>query len=33
MVETADLADGLPPPGARVPLSWAVADTLIYPAP
>jgi len=33
MVETADLTDGLPSPGARVPLSWAVADTLIYPAP
>ena len=33
MVETADLADGLPSSGARVPLSWAVADTLIYPAP
>jgi putative spermidine/putrescine transport system ATP-binding protein len=33
MVETADLTDGLPSPGTRVPLSWAVTDTLIYPAP
>ena len=33
MVETADLSDGLPPPGTEMRLGWAVADTLIYPAP
>ncbi|WP_425064728.1 ABC transporter ATP-binding protein [Reyranella sp.] len=33
MVETADLSDGLPAPGTEMRLGWAVADTLIYPAP
>ena len=33
MVETADLSDGLPPPGTEMRLGWAIADTLIYPAP
>jgi putative spermidine/putrescine transport system ATP-binding protein len=33
MVETADIAGGLPAPGTRLTLGWAVADTLIYPAP
>ena len=33
MVETADLSDGLPVPGTEMRLGWAVADTLIYPAP
>jgi putative spermidine/putrescine transport system ATP-binding protein len=33
MVETADLAGGVPAPGTSLKLSWAVADTLIYPAP
>lgn len=33
MVETADLSEGLPPPGTEMRLGWAVADTLIYPAP
>jgi putative spermidine/putrescine transport system ATP-binding protein len=33
MVETADLSDGLPVPGTEMKLGWAVADTLIYPAP
>jgi len=33
MVETADLAGGAPSPGTRLKLGWAVADTLIYPAP
>ena len=31
LVETADLADGLPAPGTAMQLGWAVADTLIYP--
>jgi putative spermidine/putrescine transport system ATP-binding protein len=33
MVETADLAGGVPPPGTEMKLGWAVSDTLIYPAP
>lgn len=33
MVETSDLPDGLPPPNTEMKLGWAVADTLIYPAP
>jgi putative spermidine/putrescine transport system ATP-binding protein len=32
MVETADLADGVPAPGTEMKLGWAVSDTLIYPA-
>ena len=33
LVETADLADGLPAPGTAMQLGWSRADTLIYPAP
>ncbi len=33
MAETADLPHGLPAPGSEMKLGWAVADTLIYPAP
>ncbi|WP_085933481.1 ABC transporter ATP-binding protein [Enhydrobacter aerosaccus] len=33
MVETADLPHGVPAPGTELKLGWAVADTLIYPAP
>jgi len=33
MVETADLAGGAPSSGTRLTLGWAVADTLVYPAP
>ena len=33
MAETADLPQGLPAPGTEMRLGWAVADTLIYPAP
>ena len=33
LVETADLADGLPAPGTTMQLGWSKADTLIYPAP
>ena len=33
MVETVDLPGGVPPPGTEMKLGWAVADTLIYPAP
>ena len=33
MVETADLPQGLPAPGSEMKLGWAVADTLVYPAP
>jgi putative spermidine/putrescine transport system ATP-binding protein len=33
MVETSDLPDGVPAPGTEIRLGWAVADTLIYPAP
>ena len=33
MAETADLPQGLPAPGSEMKLGWAVADTLIYPAP
>jgi putative spermidine/putrescine transport system ATP-binding protein len=33
LVETAGLAGGLPGPGSEMTLGWAVADTLIYPAP
>jgi putative spermidine/putrescine transport system ATP-binding protein len=33
MVETADLAGGVPAPGSRLTLGWSVADTLLYPAP
>jgi putative spermidine/putrescine transport system ATP-binding protein len=33
LVETADLAGGLPAPGTAMQLSWARGDTLIYPAP
>ena len=33
MVETADLPGGVPAPGTTVKLGWAIADTLIYPAP
>jgi putative spermidine/putrescine transport system ATP-binding protein len=32
LVETADLADGVPAAGSQVTLGWAVADTLVYPA-
>jgi putative spermidine/putrescine transport system ATP-binding protein len=32
MVETADLAQGVPAPGTEMKLGWAVADTLVYPA-
>jgi putative spermidine/putrescine transport system ATP-binding protein len=32
MVETADLAGGVPAPGTEMKLGWAVSDTLIYPA-
>ncbi len=33
LVETADLAGGLPAPGTAMQLGWSRADTLIYPAP
>ncbi len=33
LVETADLPQGVPAPGTEMRLGWAVADTLIYPAP
>jgi putative spermidine/putrescine transport system ATP-binding protein len=33
LVETADLPQGVPAPGTEMKLGWAVADTLIYPAP
>ena len=33
MVETADLPHGVPAPGTEMTLGWAVADTLVYPAP
>jgi putative spermidine/putrescine transport system ATP-binding protein len=33
MVETVDLPGGVPAPGTEMKLGWAVADTLIYPAP
>ena len=33
MAETADLPHGLPASGSEMKLGWAVADTLIYPAP
>ncbi|HTR86024.1 MAG TPA: ABC transporter ATP-binding protein [Reyranella sp.] len=33
MVETTDLPDGVPAPGSEMKLGWAVADTLLYPAP
>jgi putative spermidine/putrescine transport system ATP-binding protein len=33
MVETADLAHGVPAPGTEMSLGWAISDTLIYPAP
>jgi putative spermidine/putrescine transport system ATP-binding protein len=33
MAETADLPHGLPSPGSEMKLGWAVADTLVYPAP
>jgi putative spermidine/putrescine transport system ATP-binding protein len=33
MAETSDLPHGVPPPGTELKLGWAVADTLIYPAP
>jgi putative spermidine/putrescine transport system ATP-binding protein len=33
MVETADLAGGLPAPGTSMQLTWSRHDTLIYPAP
>ena len=33
MAETADLAHGVPAPGTEMKLGWAVADTLLYPAP
>ena len=33
MVETADLPNGVPAPGTEMKLGWAVADTLVYPAP
>ncbi len=33
LVETADLAGGLPAPGTSMQLSWSRGDTLIYPAP
>jgi putative spermidine/putrescine transport system ATP-binding protein len=33
MVEAADLSRGLPAPGTEMKLGWAVADTLLYPAP
>ena len=33
LVETADLAGGVPPAGASLQLGWAQADTLVYPAP
>ncbi len=33
MAETADLPQGLPSPGSEMKLGWAVADTLVYPAP
>jgi putative spermidine/putrescine transport system ATP-binding protein len=33
MAETADLPHGLPSPGSEMMLGWAVADTLVYPAP
>jgi putative spermidine/putrescine transport system ATP-binding protein len=33
MVETADLPHGVPAPGTEMKLGWAVADTLVYPAP
>ena len=32
LVETADLAGGLPAPGTSLQLSWSRGDTLIYPA-
>ncbi len=33
MVETADLRGGVPAPGSEMSLGWAVADTLVCPAP
>jgi putative spermidine/putrescine transport system ATP-binding protein len=33
MAETADLPHGLPSAGSEMKLGWAVADTLVYPAP
>ena len=33
MAETADLPQGVPAPGTEMRLGWAVADTLLYPAP
>jgi putative spermidine/putrescine transport system ATP-binding protein len=33
MVETADIAGGIPAPGTQLTLGWAIADTLVYPAP
>jgi putative spermidine/putrescine transport system ATP-binding protein len=33
MVESSDLPQGVPKPGAEMKLGWAVADTLIYAAP
>jgi putative spermidine/putrescine transport system ATP-binding protein len=33
LVETADLAGGVPAPGATLQLGWSQADTLVYPAP
>jgi putative spermidine/putrescine transport system ATP-binding protein len=33
MAETADLPQGVPAPGTEMKLGWALADTLIYPAP
>jgi putative spermidine/putrescine transport system ATP-binding protein len=32
IVETADLASGVPAPGSEMRLGWAIADTLVYPA-
>ncbi len=32
LVETADLASGVPAPGTAMQLGWAAADTLVYPA-
>jgi putative spermidine/putrescine transport system ATP-binding protein len=32
LVETADLAAGVPAPGSELTLGWAQADTLVYPA-
>ena len=33
MVESADLPGGVPMPGTEMTLGWAIADTLVYPAP